>query len=338
MKRKAIYEFAKKYFEILTQGEEIEKDDLIEFNDDCKKIDFKLSEEKTFFNEYGQRAYNDPNVFKIIIYCIYDIDLLLSAIYNRWNYLSWWKGHEGLLSDNNKEWFITAFSRLIDLSKDNEEIIALEIEYADNEKKENLIVDKEKKALIYRQVFSTTEFTESTYHLDSINELFEQIDLNDFYNSYERYDVDNQKHNKFKITLADGSIKEFENIFFAKTNKLTDYIGRFIMDKATGNMFVSLNKKEYIVCNVQFYNSQKTYAYLADEDIYKADDLVIVHVRNSCDDVIAKVESVQYLYEYQLPFPKNKMKYIVDKYEDEQLNDESNGTILIKNDTMNIER
>ncbi|MDO4378282.1 MAG: hypothetical protein Q4C64_03910, partial [Erysipelotrichia bacterium] len=323
MKRKTVYEFAKKYFEIFTQCEKIEKDDLVDFIDDCKRNNFQLSEEKIFFTEYGQRAYYDPDILKIIIYCIYDIDLLLSAIYNRWNYITWWQGYESLLSDSNREWFITAFSRLIDLSKESEEIIKLEIECCDNGKKETLLLDKEKKVLSYQQTLSATEFTECTYHLDSVKELFEQIDLNDFYNSYERYDIDNQKRNKFRITLVDGSIKEFENVFFAKTNKLIDFIGKFILNKAVGNMFPGLNKKEYIVCNVQFFNSQKTYAYLADEDIYKADDLVVVHVRNSYEDVIAKVESVQYLYEYQLPFSKNKMKYIIGKYEEEQLNAES---------------
>lgn len=81
---------------------------------------------------------------------------------------------------------------------------------------------------------------------------------------------------------------------------------------------VNRRLSEYIYCSVIFdENYYKSYYYLADEDIFRVDDFVVVPVGKYNDEEIAKIVKIEYFNEGNVPLPVTKTKHIIRKCTDD---------------------
>ena len=72
---------------------------------------------------------------------------------------------------------------------------------------------------------------------------------------------------------------------------------------------------ELIFCSVRFDNSSRTYCYLADKDEYEAGDQVVVPAGEDDREAVVEIESIQYLLAEKAPYPLDKIKHVIRKYD-----------------------
>lgn len=73
-------------------------------------------------------------------------------------------------------------------------------------------------------------------------------------------------------------------------------------------------KTDLIFCNVQFDDYGKTYCYLTDDDALAAGDCVVVPTGKSNREAVAYIESVEYHPAADAPYPLDKIKKVIGKY------------------------
>ena len=78
---------------------------------------------------------------------------------------------------------------------------------------------------------------------------------------------------------------------------------------------------EYIYCKVQFRNSYKYYYYITTDDSISEGDYVLVPVGAENKVKIVEVKSVEYYEEKYVPFPLDKVKHILRKCIDDELDE-----------------
>lgn len=74
---------------------------------------------------------------------------------------------------------------------------------------------------------------------------------------------------------------------------------------------------------VEFEDGGQTYSYLADTDDYEVDDLVVVPAGYDNRETVVRIVSIEYRQPEDAPFPLEKTKHILRKYEKEKLNYQS---------------
>ena len=111
------YIFSEKWIRMfkgpLSNSIEIEKD----FGDECFKLQFEMDSGhrlQTMYPEYNAMA--SLRGLKTVMLDINDIELLGTALFSKWREITHWS-QENILSEENREWFISALSRLKELSK-----------------------------------------------------------------------------------------------------------------------------------------------------------------------------------------------------------------------------
>ena len=83
---------------------------------------------------------------------------------------------------------------------------------------------------------------------------------------------------------------------------------------------------DLIFCKVEFDEYGQEYTYIADTDDYKVDDLVVVPAGRNNREAVVKILSIEYRQPEDAPFPIEKTKHILRKYEkQEQELDEDDG-------------
>lgn len=81
-------------------------------------------------------------------------------------------------------------------------------------------------------------------------------------------------------------------------------------------------KSDYIYCSVSFEDGGQTYSYLARDDSYAVGDWVVVPAGRENREALAQIESISYYAAGEAPFPVERTKYILRKYEDGTDHDE----------------
>lgn len=81
-------------------------------------------------------------------------------------------------------------------------------------------------------------------------------------------------------------------------------------------------KSDYIYCSVSFEEGGQTYSYLARDDSYAVGDRVVVPAGRENREALAQIESISYYAAGEAPFPVERTKYILRKYEDDTDHDE----------------
>lgn len=88
----------------------------IKFGEECFELGFDMDSGHSFKEKYGSGAFRDSNALKKVVDKIFDIDLLGSALHSAWRYYNHW-AYSASEIDDNREWFILIFDRLIQLTK-----------------------------------------------------------------------------------------------------------------------------------------------------------------------------------------------------------------------------
>lgn len=89
--------------------------DTLDFSDEAKEIGFEMDGEKMFIACYSTSPFEDTESFKSMINDIEDIAILGSGIHSKWRYHNHWS--MGPFEEKDKEWFIIALGRLLELTK-----------------------------------------------------------------------------------------------------------------------------------------------------------------------------------------------------------------------------
>lgn len=76
-------------------------------------------------------------------------------------------------------------------------------------------------------------------------------------------------------------------------------------------------KDQYIYCSLSFGSGEKTYYYRTEDDEVEEGDLVLVPVGPDNHEAVAFVDKVEYFYKEDVPFPLEKTKFILEKYDEE---------------------
>ena len=74
-------------------------------------------------------------------------------------------------------------------------------------------------------------------------------------------------------------------------------------------------ESDLIFCKVEFEEGGQTYTYLADTDEYEIDDLVVVPAGPDNREAVVGIDSIEYRQPEDAPFPIEKTKHILRKYE-----------------------
>lgn len=82
---------------------------------------------------------------------------------------------------------------------------------------------------------------------------------------------------------------------------------------------VKRRKSEYIFCSVTFDDGYKCYYYLTDDDSIKVGDNVVVPAGKDNHEAIVEVVNIEYFNENNAPYPVDKIKKILRKYEEDDL-------------------
>ncbi len=111
-----IHEFADKYISLYRNPQTKEAEVFEGFSEACFDIGFEMDCGDAFVACFSVDAFHDADEFVKIKDNISDINLLGGAIFSKWRYITHWSYYEKLLDDNNRKWFINAFSKLAELS------------------------------------------------------------------------------------------------------------------------------------------------------------------------------------------------------------------------------
>jgi len=81
-------------------------------------------------------------------------------------------------------------------------------------------------------------------------------------------------------------------------------------------------KSDYIFCDVVFEEGCKTYCYIADDDSYEVDDMVLVTADKDNHEAIVRIVDKNYYTAENAPFPVDKAKHIIRLVEDSEIEEE----------------
>ena len=115
-KRNAIHDFAVRYHDLYVNPETEEWEVEIDFAESCRALGFKMDCGKGFVEAYSLAAFNSADALNQIIDSINDVDLLGSAVFSQWRYVTHWSFGSHLLDEEYRQWFIIAFRRLAELT------------------------------------------------------------------------------------------------------------------------------------------------------------------------------------------------------------------------------
>lgn len=121
--------FASKYLRLYESRATDERDVEQGFDDACFDFGFEMDCGERFIDHYSERAFYEAEELLRVVDDIDDVDLLGSAIFSRWRYVTHWADYESLLDEKHRSWFVVAFNRLLkitskehDASQDREHV------------------------------------------------------------------------------------------------------------------------------------------------------------------------------------------------------------------------
>ena len=116
-KQKRRHHFAEEYLALYSDPNTIERSVDIGFPEKCISLGFKMDLGKSFVEAYSQEAADDAEALKAIIHTVDDPRLLGTAIFSKWRFVTHW-AESSLLEEKYRQWFITAFKRLVEITED----------------------------------------------------------------------------------------------------------------------------------------------------------------------------------------------------------------------------
>ena len=200
---------------------------------------------------------------------------------------------------------------------------------------EFLTIDRTSETLEHiREIGSGCRVTNSYYVQEGIASFLDDIDL-DAFSEIEGNPpdaVDNpleKREYTIRLNTKHGDVREFTGTFDKKglpadwPNFIEDVydfmafygLGELFDEKVYGK--AKRRQTDRIFCNVVFEEGGQTYCYLADDDDYCEGDLVIVPAGSDNHEAVVRIESIEYHPDTEAPFPIDKAKHILRKYEED---------------------
>ena len=99
--------FAENYYKLFSNPETQEHEVEMSFGEECFKLGFNMDCGVSFIKKYSEGAYCNPEELEKSISKIQDIDVLGSAVFSRWRWITHYSS-SSLLSEENRKWFQTA--------------------------------------------------------------------------------------------------------------------------------------------------------------------------------------------------------------------------------------
>lgn len=115
-----IHEFAVKYYSLYVHPQTIEREVEEGFGDKCFALGFEMDCGNRFIDSFSVDAFYKYEALDKIIKDIDDVQLLGSAIFSHWRYVTHWAGDSNLLDEEHRVWFITAFRRLAVITEESD--------------------------------------------------------------------------------------------------------------------------------------------------------------------------------------------------------------------------
>lgn len=198
---------------------------------------------------------------------------------------------------------------------------------------EKLIIDRSSETLEHiREIGSGCKVTNIYYVQEGIASFLDDMDI-DVFSEVEGNPpdvVDNPLESKeYTITVfTKHGGERMVTGTFDKNGLPTDWpdfindIYEFMAFYGLGELFderiygkAKRRQSDYIFCNVEFEEGGRTYCYLADSDDYCEGDLVIVPAGPDNHEAVVRIDSIEYHPAEKAPFPIEKTKHIIRKYE-----------------------
>ena len=206
-------------------------------------------------------------------------------------------------------------------------------EYVTWDYNEKLIIDRSSETLEHiREIGSGCKVTNIYYVQEGIASFLDDMDI-DVFSEVEGNPpdvVDNPLESKeYTITVfTKHGGERMVTGTFDKNGLPTDWpdfindIYEFMAFYGLGELFdekiygkAKRRQSDYIFCNVEFEEGGRTYCYLADSDDYCEGDLVIVPAGPDNHEAVVRIDSIEYHPAEKAPFPIEKTKHIIRKYE-----------------------
>ena len=111
--------FADKYLKLYESNDTVERDVCATFADECFDLEIEMDCGKSFEDAYGVGLINSSTDYSSLLSQIEDVDILASAIFSMWRYITHWSEGESCLDNRNRAWFIQAFRRLSEITTQN---------------------------------------------------------------------------------------------------------------------------------------------------------------------------------------------------------------------------
>jgi len=113
---KDVHDFAIRWLDKYHNPSSIEQDVENGFGDQCRSLGFEMDGGKAIKEAYPKAdPLSDSAALQSIINKITDVSILGSAIFSNWRFITHWC-ETGLLTPDNRDWFISALSRLAELT------------------------------------------------------------------------------------------------------------------------------------------------------------------------------------------------------------------------------
>ena len=111
-----IHKFAVSWLDVFQNS--TEEHDTLLMQDQMVELGFPMNAGDTFCNAYGSQAFRTHKELQRIFSSITDVQILCSGILSRYRAIThWWS--QDVLGPGNREWFIVALSRLLQLTSDD---------------------------------------------------------------------------------------------------------------------------------------------------------------------------------------------------------------------------
>lgn len=198
---------------------------------------------------------------------------------------------------------------------------------------EKLVVDRESETIEYfRQIAEECDVCHKYHVSGGVSQLLDNLDADVFSkkegNPTDVY-VDPLESRDYQIDIRTrrGKCRKITGTFDKKDlpinwSEFIESLLEFVSFYGMGEMLderkygkIRRRRNELIFCSVTFGEYGNQYWYLADEDIFEPGDFVIVPVGEDRHEEIARIESIEYHVKEEAPYPFDKIKHILRKFD-----------------------
>ena len=199
---------------------------------------------------------------------------------------------------------------------------------------EELKIDRTTETIDYfRRIFDACD-VRYTYHIEEgVSNFLDATDadaLSEAEGNPPDVYVDSRDTNSYKVlvTTLHGGVREISGTFDKKglpndwpafIERLRDFLSFYGINQFFNESVYSKIRRrtnDLIFCNVVFEDGGKEYCYQSDVD-FDAGDLVIVPAGEDNHEAVVRIESVEYHPAGEAPFPLDKIKHIIRKFDED---------------------